>query len=50
MTAVEAGLLPLNMAMETAKSEDDDVQRALTQGMHREEAQRQKDGRRAPTG
>jgi len=31
ITAVEAGLLPLNMAIEIAKSSDEDVQRALTQ-------------------
>jgi ParB family chromosome partitioning protein len=31
LTAVEAGLLPLNMAIEIAKSSDEDVQRALTQ-------------------
>lgn len=31
LTAVEAGILPLNMAMEIAKSSDEDVQRALTQ-------------------
>jgi ParB family chromosome partitioning protein len=31
LTAVEAGILPLNMAIEIAKSSDDDVQRALTQ-------------------
>ncbi len=29
--AVETGILPLNMAIETAKSDDDEVQRALTQ-------------------
>ena len=29
--AVEIGILPLNMAIEIAKSDDDDVQRALTQ-------------------
>src|SRR3978361_960598 len=31
ITAVEAGLLPLNMAIEIAKSSDEEVQRALTQ-------------------
>ena len=31
VTAVEAGLLPLNMAFEIAKSSDEDVQQALTQ-------------------
>jgi ParB family chromosome partitioning protein len=31
VTAVEAGILPLNMALEIAKSNDEDVQRALTQ-------------------
>jgi ParB family transcriptional regulator, chromosome partitioning protein len=31
LTAVEAGLLPLNMAIEIAKSSDEDVQSALTQ-------------------
>jgi ParB family transcriptional regulator, chromosome partitioning protein len=31
VTAVEAGILPLNMALEIAKSSDEDVQRALTQ-------------------
>jgi ParB family chromosome partitioning protein len=31
LTAVEAGLLPLNMAIEIAKSSDEDVQVALTQ-------------------
>lgn len=31
VTAVEAGLLPLNMAIEIAKSSDEDVQLALTQ-------------------
>jgi ParB family chromosome partitioning protein len=31
LTAVEAGILPLNMAIEIAKSSDDDVQQALTQ-------------------
>lgn len=31
VTAVEAGILPLNMAIEIAKSSDEDVQRALTQ-------------------
>src|SRR6202022_4455563 len=31
VTAVEAGLLPLNMAIEIAKSSDEDVQHALTQ-------------------
>jgi len=31
VTAVEAGLLPLNMAIEIAKSSDEDVQQALTQ-------------------
>jgi ParB family transcriptional regulator, chromosome partitioning protein len=31
ITAVEAGILPLNMAIEIAKSSDEDVQRALTQ-------------------
>ncbi len=31
LTAVEAGLLPINMAIEIAKSSDEDVQRALTQ-------------------
>jgi ParB family transcriptional regulator, chromosome partitioning protein len=31
LTAVEAGILPLNMAIEIAKSSDEDVQRALTQ-------------------
>src|SRR6266404_221518 len=31
VTAVEAGILPLNMAIEIAKSNDEDVQRALTQ-------------------
>ncbi|MGE9010673.1 plasmid partitioning protein RepB C-terminal domain-containing protein [Leptospira interrogans] len=31
VSAVEAGLLPLNMAIEIAKSSDEDVQRALTQ-------------------
>lgn len=31
VTAVESGILPLNMAIEIAKSSDEDVQRALTQ-------------------
>ncbi len=31
VNAVEMGLLPLNMAIEIAKSDDDEVQRALTQ-------------------
>jgi ParB family chromosome partitioning protein len=31
ITAVEAGILPLNMAMEIAKASDEDVQQALTQ-------------------
>src|SRR3984957_4783669 len=31
VSAVEAGILPLNMAIEIAKSSDEDVQRALTQ-------------------
>ena len=31
VNAVEIGILPLNMAIEIAKSDDDDVQRALTQ-------------------
>ncbi|UVO27116.1 plasmid partitioning protein RepB C-terminal domain-containing protein [Bradyrhizobium arachidis] len=31
VTAVEAGILPLNMAIEIAKSSDEDVQTALTQ-------------------
>jgi ParB family chromosome partitioning protein len=31
VSAVEAGILPLNMAIEIAKSSDDDVQSALTQ-------------------
>src|SRR6202022_418254 len=31
VTAVEAGILPLNMAIEIAKSDDEEVQRALTQ-------------------
>ena len=31
VSAVEMGLLPLNMAIEIAKSDDDEVQRALTQ-------------------
>jgi ParB family chromosome partitioning protein len=31
VTAVEAGIIPLNMAIEIAKSSDEDVQRALTQ-------------------
>ncbi len=31
VTAVEAGILPLNMAIEIAKASDEDVQRALTQ-------------------
>jgi ParB family chromosome partitioning protein len=31
VNAVEMGILPLNMAIEIAKSDDDDVQRALTQ-------------------
>ena len=31
ITAVEAGILPLNMAIEIAKSSDEDVQHALTQ-------------------
>jgi len=31
VTAVEAGILPLNMAIEIAKSNDEDVQQALTQ-------------------
>ena len=31
VTAVEAGILPLNMAIEISKSSDEDVQRALTQ-------------------
>jgi ParB family transcriptional regulator, chromosome partitioning protein len=31
VTAVEAGILPLNMAIEIAKSNDEDVQHALTQ-------------------
>jgi ParB family chromosome partitioning protein len=31
VSAVEAGILPLNMAIEIARSNDDDVQRALTQ-------------------
>ena len=31
VTAVEAGILPLNMALEIAKSSDEDVQQALTQ-------------------
>jgi ParB family chromosome partitioning protein len=31
LTAVEAGILPLNMAIEIAKSSDEDVQQALTQ-------------------
>jgi len=31
VSAVEAGVLPLNMAIEIAKSSDEDVQRALTQ-------------------
>ncbi len=31
VTAVEAGILPLNMAIEIAKSSDEDVQHALTQ-------------------
>lgn len=31
VNAVEMGLLPLNMAIEIAKSDDEDVQRALTQ-------------------
>jgi ParB family chromosome partitioning protein len=31
LTAVEAGILPLNMAIEIAKSSDEDVQHALTQ-------------------
>jgi ParB family chromosome partitioning protein len=31
LTAVEAGILPLNMAIEIAKSSDEDVQNALTQ-------------------
>jgi ParB family chromosome partitioning protein len=31
VTAVETGLLPLNMAIEIAKSSDEDVQQALTQ-------------------
>jgi len=31
VTAVEAGILPLNLAIEIAKSSDEDVQRALTQ-------------------
>jgi ParB family chromosome partitioning protein len=31
VTAVEAGIIPLNMAIEIAKSNDEDVQRALTQ-------------------
>ncbi len=29
--AVETGILPLNMAIEIAKSDDEEVQRALTQ-------------------
>src|SRR5207302_8586327 len=32
VAAVEAGILPINMAMEIARSSDDDVQHALTQG------------------
>jgi ParB family chromosome partitioning protein len=31
VNAVEIGILPLNMAIEIARSDDDDVQRALTQ-------------------
>ncbi len=31
VTAVEAGIIPLNMAIEIAKSNDEDVQQALTQ-------------------
>jgi ParB family chromosome partitioning protein len=31
VSAVEAGILPLNMAIEIARSSDEDVQRALTQ-------------------
>ena len=31
VTAVEAGIIPLNIAIEIAKSNDEDVQRALTQ-------------------
>ena len=31
LTAVESGILPLNMAIEIAKSSDEDVQQALTQ-------------------
>jgi ParB family transcriptional regulator, chromosome partitioning protein len=31
VTAVEAGIIPINMAIEIAKSNDEDVQRALTQ-------------------
>ena len=31
VNAVETGVLPLNMAIEIAKSDDDEVQRALTQ-------------------
>jgi ParB family chromosome partitioning protein len=31
VTAVESGILPLNMAIEIAKASDEDVQRALTQ-------------------
>jgi ParB family chromosome partitioning protein len=31
VAAVEAGILPLNMAIEIAKSSDEDVQQALTQ-------------------
>ncbi|WP_314962770.1 plasmid partitioning protein RepB C-terminal domain-containing protein [Bradyrhizobium cosmicum] len=31
VNAVEMGIIPLNMAIEIAKSDDDDVQRALTQ-------------------
>ena len=31
VTAVEAGILPLNMAIEISKSSDEDVQQALTQ-------------------
>jgi RepB plasmid partitioning protein len=35
VTAVEAGILPLNMAIEIAKSSDEDVRRALTQAYAR---------------
>ena len=45
--AVEIGILPLNMAIEIAKSDDDEVQRALDSGLHRKEAERTKAGRRA---